>query len=206
MKETCPQCGFRYETRYFDSEACVICGFNPTELAAKGGSSKRLLALSGLREQWDFLATFSVVASIIEVLIVLGIMFFPRRQYTLEMGLLALFWPMVITATLTLRMLRALCVSGWVCLGFVVCLFAPLVSAGLVLHLIRRCRKALIEAGLPDKPGEHGGFSVIARNMREHCHQCGYDLRGNRSGRCPECGALLPAPRPRDETTSDLGS
>ncbi|OWY70048.1 hypothetical protein B7486_17245 [cyanobacterium TDX16] len=24
-----------------------------------------------------------------------------------------------------------------------------------------------------------------------HCHQCGYDLTGNESGRCPECGASV---------------
>lgn len=28
------------------------------------------------------------------------------------------------------------------------------------------------------------------------CETCGYDLRGNRSGRCPECGSAAPRPAP----------
>jgi hypothetical protein len=35
----------------------------------------------------------------------------------------------------------------------------------------------------------------IRRSTREpptgHCMSCGYNLRGNRSGRCPECGAAI---------------
>ena len=30
------------------------------------------------------------------------------------------------------------------------------------------------------------------------CHRCGYDLFGNESGICPECGRLLDAPGPQD--------
>ncbi len=36
-------------------------------------------------------------------------------------------------------------------------------------------------------------FAYSARRGRPaagHCHSCGYDLTGNVSGRCPECGAL----------------
>ena len=29
-----------------------------------------------------------------------------------------------------------------------------------------------------------------------HCQHCGYDLTGNVSGRCPECGADIPARQP----------
>ncbi len=29
-----------------------------------------------------------------------------------------------------------------------------------------------------------------------HCRRCGYDLTGNVSGRCPECGAVVPAGPP----------
>ena len=29
-----------------------------------------------------------------------------------------------------------------------------------------------------------------------NCAHCGYNLRGNQSGRCPECGLVVPAPSP----------
>ncbi len=32
------------------------------------------------------------------------------------------------------------------------------------------------------------------RPPKGHCQNCGYDLTGNRSGACPECGALCPPP------------
>lgn len=46
------------------------------------------------------------------------------------------------------------------------------------------------------------GAWVIARSRLKysdrlhsgHCRQCGYDLTGNRSGVCPECGAGVPKP------------
>jgi len=33
------------------------------------------------------------------------------------------------------------------------------------------------------------------------CQTCGYDLTGNVSGRCPECGAPVPDTRPEREST-----
>ena len=30
---------------------------------------------------------------------------------------------------------------------------------------------------------------LLRSKLPDHCKLCGYDLRGNRSGRCPECGA-----------------
>ncbi len=39
---------------------------------------------------------------------------------------------------------------------------------------------------------------LISRRPRPRglCQRCGYDLRGNESGRCPECGTPLPVARP----------
>jgi hypothetical protein len=34
-----------------------------------------------------------------------------------------------------------------------------------------------------------------------HCHKCRYDLTGNTTGICPECGAAAPHPRPVDGAT-----
>lgn len=38
------------------------------------------------------------------------------------------------------------------------------------------------------------------RHPPDHCHRCGYDLTGNLSGRCPECGHDLDLARPVDPT------
>ncbi len=32
----------------------------------------------------------------------------------------------------------------------------------------------------------------MTRGCLFRCESCGYDLRSNESGRCPECGALVP--------------
>lgn len=34
----------------------------------------------------------------------------------------------------------------------------------------------------------------LRKQIVGHCSQCGYDLTENTSGRCPECGLLLPRP------------
>ena len=56
-------------------------------------------------------------------------------------------------------------------------------------------------------PGLVGGYIVAKRVERSKrnlwnrrteqglCTMCGYDLAGNESGRCPECGQALPRPR-----------
>ena len=51
---------------------------------------------------------------------------------------------------------------------------APLVTPGIVLAVLLARRR-------DHPPG--------------HCRQCGYNLRGNTSGRCPECGASSPRRR-----------
>jgi hypothetical protein len=33
----------------------------------------------------------------------------------------------------------------------------------------------------------------LARAKRGQCLECGYDLRGNESGKCPECGTVISA-------------
>lgn len=35
------------------------------------------------------------------------------------------------------------------------------------------------------------GFLLMANPDRNHCSHCGYELRDNTSGRCPECGLKL---------------
>ena len=40
-------------------------------------------------------------------------------------------------------------------------------------------------------------------NPKGHCQKCGYDLTGNVSGRCPECGTELEQKRVEDAEGSE---
>jgi hypothetical protein len=65
------------------------------------------------------------------------------------------------------------------CFWLIVPLWMPFVAiAGLTAYLWRRDLRVL--------PG--------------HCGQCGYNLTGNASGVCPECGEATHRSEPRDKT------
>jgi len=53
-----------------------------------------------------------------------------------------------------------------------------------------------------------GVFHEDRRRKRGCCLACGYDLRGNGSGRCPECGNVNPGQDSRGtaEARSEAGS
>src|SRR5262245_61134316 len=42
----------------------------------------------------------------------------------------------------------------------------------------------------------------IVRGLEGTCPRCGYDITGNQSGRCPECGTKLPEPAQPSPSTS----
>lgn len=49
-----------------------------------------------------------------------------------------------------------------------------------VFHRCRKCRHVFVPR--------------VAQDSTIHCHKCDYDLTGNESGRCPECGWEIPKP------------
>ena len=50
-----------------------------------------------------------------------------------------------------------------------------------------------IIAGIPQFLGRRREIIGVRRNARGECLDCGYDLRGNTSGICPECGQPIPS-------------
>ena len=45
---------------------------------------------------------------------------------------------------------------------------------------------------------------VVLECVGRHCYVCGYDLTGNVSGVCPECGTHVPKDDNEPEPTTDL--
>ena len=67
--------------------------------------------------------------------------------------------------------------------AFIVCvpIFPILVPGGVVVGIFLVCFASRPDRHLPVKGGE-----------QRHCKACGYNLTGNVSGICPECGTVIP--------------
>ena len=48
----------------------------------------------------------------------------------------------------------------------------------------------LISISHSSDAGGEGVVTVWYWGEPDTCHRCGYDLQGNKSGRCPECGTI----------------
>jgi hypothetical protein len=74
----------------------------------------------------------------------------------------------------------------------VVLMCAPCINIMVVLLVNSMATRALRSVGL--KVGFLGvkDEDVVRMLSPDLCRQCAYDLTGNISGRCPECGALIP--------------
>lgn len=72
-------------------------------------------------------------------------------------------------------------------------MFLPLISLLVLLRYNRKATRLLRDAGL--KVGLMGASDeqILRVLSVNRCHTCGYDLTGNVSGRCPECGWIAGA-------------
>lgn len=72
-------------------------------------------------------------------------------------------------------------------------MFVPLISLLVLLRYNRKATRLLRDAGL--KVGLMGASDeqILRVLSLNRCHSCGYDLTGNVSGRCPECGWIAGA-------------
>ena len=99
------------------------------------------------------------------------------------LGVSALF-----TLSIPSRISRVL---GMVSIG---CVFAPMLIA---IGIVRRlpAEGAWFYLCLFSIPGALGIiFNGVRHDKPGHCKTCGYNLTGNVSGKCSECGAPVPAP------------
>ncbi len=73
---------------------------------------------------------------------------------------------------------------GWHYAALDIPLWMPAAPAAILLALV----------------GLHGPLRERRRRTRGQCVRCGYDLRGSRSARCPECGAAADAHAGKHDT------
>jgi len=90
-----------------------------------------------------------------------------------------------------LRLLAAMRVHMIVRILLGVLMIAPCINLLVLMFINGRATRALGEAGL--RVGLMGVKDAdVLRRMSVHlCHKCSYDLTGNTSGRCPECGTPI---------------
>lgn len=128
------------------------------------------------------------------------------EQIMLLLGPLILVALNIIILICSLRLLAAVGIGlGWRIIAAVL-LFAPCISLLIMLGVNQRATRALRKAGL--KVGLLGVKDVdVVRILSAYrCHICGYDLHGNVSGRCPECGAPVPGAEPVGAATQQPGA
>jgi hypothetical protein len=105
-----------------------------------------------------------------------------------------LYWALLISVLVSvLRLLAALGVHVIWRIFCGVLLIAPCINLLLLLVINGRATRALKDAGL--RVGLMGvRDDELLRKLSVHlCRQCGYDLTGNVTGVCPECGTAISA-------------
>ncbi len=94
----------------------------------------------------------------------------------------------------TILMMRALRTHVVALILCALLMVVPLINLLILLMENRRATRVLRRAGL--RVGFMGvkDEDVVIRLSPNLCHDCGYDLTGNVSGRCPECGTAIAVP------------
>ncbi len=159
----------------------------PSESRTAGNAELLLVADRYRTLQWFFLAAFYGQSSLLVMLDSVG-------RVGLGGGLLIVrFYSLLhwYAGRTMVRLLRALRKSP-TAVALSACLM-PLPAVNLVVMAFASSQAAsvLSKAGL--RVGIFGvsDREVMAKRNLNLCRQCGYDLTGNVSGRCPECGTMI---------------
>ncbi|MEE8171219.1 MAG: hypothetical protein V3T70_11795 [Phycisphaerae bacterium] len=116
------------------------------------------------------------------------------RQYPLRAGLLAVW--LVLYLAIIVVLLRVLGAMGDLRLSLVfnaaLMMLPPAAPVALIAAYVRGLR-TLRRAGVPAGLWGVTDEDVLRFIEPGRCRHCGYDLTGNVSGRCPECGTIISA-------------
>jgi len=182
---TCPSCGQVVDGVTSPLAVCPYCGGSlappPQTYDARRGVDLREVAKRQRSLLW----------------FILGLLLFQLSILTDALGLppvfmlpvVIVYWLLLISIVVSvLRLLAGLRVHAIWHILCALLLIAPCINLLVLLVVNGRATRALKDAGL------HVGLmgvkdDQLLRKLSVHlCRQCGYDLTGNVSGRCPECG------------------
>ncbi len=187
---TCPSCKYTLDETTRAATICPACGFDLTPLRAgdfyRGGKDLRRVARVQRLLLW-FVLTM-IVMQFAPALMLAALPSSMQDVATIGMGALLIGLQLAILFQL-LHLMSALRDHLLVRILVGVLMFAPCVNILILILVNRHATRALRAAGL--KVGLLGVKDEVVVRMlsANRCHICGYDLTGNVSGRCPECGA-----------------
>lgn len=168
-----------------------MCGFHAAadrqwEVELAGGNEMRSIAR---RQRWLLWMTLACVASYIFMIAALsqsGV----NMVFVMGAGVI---WVGTLLAVVlaTIWMSAALPHRAALIILFVLTCWMPMVNFLVLLYINNRATRVLRRAGL--RVGFMGvkDDDVVRRLSPYLCLTCGYDLTGNVSGICPECGSVV---------------
>lgn len=146
------------------------------------------LRIVARRQRWLVWLFFGAVLSFL-------VAFLPLHRFgaaavrAAELTRLVIHFLLLIGVVLTLHATRAQVITTVIC-GLL--MLAPCVNLLILTYASLRATNLLEDAGL--RVGLLGGVrdKDVMHAMNPHlCRSCGYNLTGNVSGRCPECGSEI---------------
>lgn len=187
----CPTCKHSSLDPRTIEAPCPVCGFHDTgdrhwEIESAGGNDMRRIAQ---RQRWLLWITLSCVASYILMIAALS-QSGANMVFVMVAGAVWL-GSLLAVVLATIWMSAALPYRAGLIVLFILTCWMPLINLLVLLYINNRASHALRRAGL--RVGFMGvkDDDVVRRLSPYLCLTCGYDLTGNVSGICPECGSVV---------------
>jgi hypothetical protein len=187
----CPSCRQTIEGVVGPLAICPFCGASlappPQTYDRQRGIDLRQVARRQRAILWYILASL-----VLQVLLFTPIgSFHPLVALFILLAFLALQIMIVVGVVQLLAALGVGIIWRILC---IVLLFAPCISLLTLLVINSRATRALRDAGLRVRLMGVRDADVLRALSVHLCHNCGYNLTGNVSGRCPECGTPIARP------------
>lgn len=191
MTFTCTRCGRLFQDATAGQGTCPFCG----QPAGLGGSTGlcmvhgRDMRLVARRQRW---LLWLVLAAVSTNLFTILAPAWAMSPFVGAVVLVAVFGLVVLLVVGVILLLSALRAHIAVIIVGALLSFAPCINLLVLMAVNMSATRVLRKAGL--KVGFMGvpDAEVVRRLSPNLCRQCGYDLTGNVSGRCPECGTMIP--------------